>query len=54
MRTMVGIVFCVFCWLVSADEPRDYIEMDADLTELKADFNAKADQLRLLYIVGPT
>lgn len=39
---------------IAVAEDADYMRMDADLARLKADFNASADQLRLMYIVGPT
>ena len=31
-----------------------YVLMNEDLSELKSDFNAAVDQVRLLFIVGPT
>lgn len=37
----------------SADEPQ-YLTLDAELTKLKADFNAMSDKLRLLFISGPS
>jgi uncharacterized protein YceK len=32
----------------------DYVVMGDDLAALKTDFNAAIDQVRLLFIVGPT
>ena len=32
----------------------EYVVMGEDLADLKADFNAAVDQVRLLFIVGPT
>lgn len=32
----------------------DYVVMGEDLAALKTDFNAAIDQVRLLFIVGPT
>ena len=32
----------------------EYVVMGEDLAELKSDFNAAVDQVRLLFIVGPT
>ena len=32
----------------------DYLVMGDDLAALKTDFNAAIDQVRLLFIVGPT
>ena len=34
--------------------PAEVIELSEDLAELKADFNAAVDQVRLVFIVGPT
>ncbi len=31
-----------------------YVLMDDDLAALKSDFNAAVDQVRLVFIVGPT
>lgn len=31
-----------------------YVLMDEDLAELKSDFNDAVDQVRLVFIVGPT
>jgi hypothetical protein len=39
---------------VSAAATDNYVVMGDDLAELKADFNAAVDQVRLLFIVGPT
>ena len=39
----------------AADEPAlPYVVMGEDLAELKRDFNEAADQVRLVFIVGPT
>lgn len=37
-----------------ASDSVPYAHMDADLAELKRDFNDAADQVRLVFIVGPT
>ena len=39
---------------IATAQGAEYVRMEADLAKLKSDFNASADQLRLLYIVGPT
>ena len=39
----------------SGTEPEpSYVLMQSDLAELKADFNTAVDQVRLVFIVGPT
>ncbi len=37
-----------------SDPADDYVVMGDDLVALKTDFNAAIDQVRLLFIVGPT
>ncbi len=37
-----------------SDPGDDYVVMGDDLAALKTDFNAAVDQVRLLFIVGPT
>ena len=37
-----------------AREDESYVVMDSDLAEIKADFNSAVDQVRLVFIVGPT
>ncbi len=37
-----------------SDPADDYVVMGDDLAALKTDFNAAVDQVRLLFIVGPT
>ncbi len=39
---------------LASDSPLPYVLMDDDLAALKSDFNAAADQVRLVFIVGPT
>ena len=38
----------------AVSDPADYVVMGDDLTALKTDFNEAIDQVRLLFIVGPT
>src|SRR6266852_1162896 len=39
----------------SADSPqKPYVVLDNNLSQLRADFNASAGKLRMIYIVGPT
>lgn len=38
----------------NAEETKPYTLMKNDLIALKADFNAAVDQVRLVFIVGPT
>ena len=38
----------------SATAPQEVVDLAEDLAQLKADFNAATDQLRLVFIVGPT
>ncbi len=48
---------CLFVCVLSCSafgEEQPHVHMDADLAELKADFNEAADQVRLVFIVGPT
>ena len=48
-------LFLCFSSSVNGDESAlPYILMDDDLAELKSDFNAAVDQVRLVFIVGPT
>ena len=38
-----------------ADAPqKPYVVLDKSLSQLRADFNANAGKVRMLYIVGPT
>ena len=39
---------------IVAAAPHEVVDLDEDLAQLKADFNAAVDQLRLVFIVGPT
>ena len=39
---------------VMADDPDSLIVMQDGLNEIKADFNEAVDQVRLVFIVGPT
>lgn len=54
MRTFVLSMIWLFCVGATAQTQEVHIKMDSDLAELKENFNATADQLRLIYIVGPT
>ncbi len=47
-------VFICMTWCVAYAGEQPYVRMDADLSELKADFNGAVDQVRLVFIVGPT
>lgn len=53
---LLGALCCVA--LVSAcggyNSANSYVVMADDLAQLKADFNDSADQVRLVFIVGPT
>ena len=39
---------------VISTSPHEIIDMAENLAELKADFNTAVDQVRLVFIVGPT
>ena len=39
---------------MAGNSPMPYVLMDDDLAALKSDFNAAVDQVRLVFIVGPT
>ena len=47
------LFICVLCYSAFAED-QPYVLMHEDLAELKADFNNAADQVRLVFIVGPT
>ena len=50
-----GAMLLFFSLLVRSDEPpRPYVLMENDLVQLKTDFNEAVDQVRLVFIVGPT
>ena len=50
-----GGLFLLFSFLAHGNEPAlPYILMQNDLAPLKADFNEAVDQVRLVFIVGPT
>ena len=57
---VVGLTLASACSVgattVQGDRNADgsYIVMNDDLAELKADFNAASDKVRLFFIVGPT
>ena len=38
----------------ASESTSPYVLMQNDLAELKADFNAAVDKVRLVFIVGPT
>ena len=40
--------------IFAADDASSLVVMQDDLAELKADFNEAVDQVRLVFIVGPT
>ena len=54
MRTVIAIM-CVLLFVAStrADD-QGYVRMDQDLAAIKHDFNEAVDQVRLVFIVGPT
>ena len=39
---------------LAEEQAMPYVLMDEDLAELKSDFNDAVDQVRLVFIVGPT
>jgi hypothetical protein len=39
---------------VMPDDTKPYVIMQEDLAQLRADFNKAVDQIRLVFIVGPT
>ena len=53
MRSLAAILLAVTA-SVSAASPNSFVVMQDDLARLKADFNAAADDVRLIFIVGPT
>lgn len=60
MFIAVGLTLASVCSEGATTVPDDrnadgsYIVMNDDLAELKADFNAASDKVRLFFIVGPT
>ncbi len=49
------LLACAFSNSALAEEQAmPYVLMDEDLAELKSDFNDAVDQVRLVFIVGPT
>ncbi len=54
MKLLIALLLCVSGVRALAADAPPYVKMGKDLSALKADFNSRADQLRLLYIVGPT
>ena len=44
----------ISCSAFATEKELPYVLMNNDLAELKADFNEAADQVRLVFIVGPT
>lgn len=50
------VMFCLFVnsSFVEADKIPSYSVMDPDLAILKADFNANADKVRLVFLPSPT
>jgi hypothetical protein len=54
LAAMAGL-FCAASTAWSADTtPKSYVVDNQDLDRLRADFNANAGKVRLLFIVGPT
>jgi hypothetical protein len=52
---LLAVSFATVSLDISAQESRaPYVLMHDDLSELKADFNEAVDQLRLVFVVGPT
>jgi hypothetical protein len=57
---MIGRRWCVallvVLWAASSagESSRPYVLMENDLADLKAGFNEAVDQVRLVFIVGPT
>jgi hypothetical protein len=57
LASFVGLLCLVLTPFIawSADSPqRPYVLLDNSLSRLRADFNANAGKVRMLYIVGPT
>ena len=54
MKYFVLVLALSLAGCSQADANTDYVHMDSDLKALKADFNAASDQVRLVFIVGPT
>ncbi len=48
------VLLAAFSSLSFAEKNPPYVLMQEDLTALKRDFNEAVDQVRLLFIVGPT
>ena len=54
MRIVVALLFVLLTPVTAwADDP-GYIHMDQDLAAIKHYFNEAVDQVRLIFIVGPT
>lgn len=55
MRWLAAMILVALPAVVHAgEEVPAYVVMQADLAELKKDFNEAADRVRLVFIVGPT
>lgn len=54
LRLLAVLLLAAAPPFVSAATPPPYVVMQDDLARLKADFNAAADGVRLVFIVGPT
>ncbi len=55
MTRWVGLLLAIFAANALAERtPPAYVLMQKDLVELKRDFNEAVDQVRLVFIVGPT
>lgn len=53
-RTLTMLFLLSLSFASFAGQARPYVLMQEDLAELKRDFNDAADQVRLVFIVGPT
>ena len=54
IRYLSALIFVLSMSSVADDNELTYILMQDDLAPLKHDFNEAVDQLRLVFIVGPT
>ena len=54
LRLLMVLLLAAAPAFVCAASPTPYVVVEDDLARLKADFNAAADGVRLVFIVGPT
>lgn len=55
-RILAAMLLALIAWGAQAADTghKPYVVLDKSLSQLRADFNANAGKVRLLYIVGPT